>query len=289
MINKYYYLLGLTCLALGSCGLQAKDNWDGEHYSTHSNLQFQWASDKLEKLHLRGDENIIDIGCGDARFTEALAHHCSKGQVLGLDASDSMLASANKRLQNGRVNLSFLKGDIQTFECEPRFDLAVSFSVFHWIPNHLKALQNIEKLLKPGGRVFVYFAPDHGYDRLDHAIDFVMAQDTWSPYFRDFSSGFCLISPVRFAQYLEEAKLLLQRIEVITVDEIFPSKHAFMNWMSAWMTQLKSLPEEKHESFMMAVIDKYMETHPLDEQGQLHYYDYWLEAEAEKPSVVFIL
>jgi trans-aconitate 2-methyltransferase len=279
------FLLGSICLWLTNIDAKSVDHWNGEEYTANSDLQFKWASEKLKKLKLNGDEKILDIGCGDGRFTEALAHHVPKGKVVGIDSSDSMLSLANNILKSTQIdNLSFLKQDAVSLDFYNQFDLAVSFTVFHWLPDHLAALKGIERALKPGGRVFIYFAPDHGKDRFDHAIDYVIAQPQWQVYLKDFNSGFYLSSPIQFANYIHEANLLFKRLEIITVDEVFKNKESFMQWMTGWMPHLKYLPKEKHKSFMAAIINKYLEKHPLDNQGKLHFYDYFMEVEAEKPS-----
>ena len=58
-------------------------------------------------------------------------------------------------------------------------------------------------------------------DRFDHAINTVVNSPKWAHYFSDFSNPFSLVTPSKFAAYAEEAGLLLKRIEIITVDEVF--------------------------------------------------------------------
>ena len=52
----------------------------------------------LERLELRGDERVLDAGCGSGRLTEQLLERLPRGRVVALDGSAAMLAEAARRL-----------------------------------------------------------------------------------------------------------------------------------------------------------------------------------------------
>ncbi|MES2272979.1 MAG: methyltransferase domain-containing protein [Chlamydiota bacterium] len=267
-------------------GVLQKGHFDGEQYAKNSELQYQWATAYIKKLQLKGNERILDIGCGDGRVSALIAKAVPQGSVVGIDVSDSMLLEAQKLLQNTHIkNLSFARQDAMGLEFEKEFDLVLSFSCFHWVANHLTALQKIEKSLKPGGRVFIYFYPDHGRERADDAIKTVVSSKKWSSYFAHFTNPFSLVTPAKFASQAESAKLVLKRMEVVALDEVFPTSRAFAAWITGWMPQLKILPQEKHKEFLDEIIASYLQKHPADAQGKIHYIDYWLEAEFIKSSL----
>ena len=262
----------------------AEDPWDGERYQENSKLQEQWAVAYIEKLALSGDERILDIGCGDGRVSAALALAVPDGKVVGIDCSSSMLGSAQQLLAEHPelTNLSFVNMDARTLDFEEEFDLVVSFSSLHWIPDIEAVVGGIERSLCSGGRFFLYFAPDYGRERFDLAIDSVVEQPEWRPYFENFESSFYLIKPATLAMVIDESRLLLTRLEVITVDEVFEKRADFVNWIKAWLPHLISLPAQLHDMFVEEILDKYSEWHPADDNEQLHFIDYWLEVEGEK-------
>jgi trans-aconitate methyltransferase len=272
------------CLSTFANEIPTKDDqWDGQQYLNNSDLQYQWATSYIQKLQLGGHEKILDIGCGDGRVTALVAQSLPHGFVLGIDASESMLQIAQNLKDRVHLgNLDFIRRDAINLGFENEFDFIVSFSCFHWIPDHFAALQAVEKALKPNGKVFLYFAPDHGRDRFDHAIHTVVNSPKWAHYFSDFSNPFSLVTPSKFAAYAEEAGLLLKCIEIITVDEVFPNKTAFTAWMTGWMSHLKELPKELHQEFLDEIIDCYLKKHPMDAENKLHYIDYWMEVELLK-------
>lgn len=287
-IFSLYLCLLSFCLSTFANEIATKDDqWDGEQYLNNSELQYQWAWDYIQKLQLQGEERVLDIGCGDGRVTAIIAQSLPRGFVLGIDASESMLQVAQDLKDKIHLNnLDFTRRDAICMGFENEFDFIVSFSCFHWISDHFAALQEIEKALKPGGKVFLYFAPDHGRDRFDHAINTVVNSQKWTHYFSDFSNPFSLVTPSKFVSYAEEAGLLLKRIEVVTVDEIFEDKAAFTAWMTGWMSHLKQLPKELHQEFLEEIIDCYLKKHPMDAENKLHYIDYWMEVELLSSTIV---
>ncbi len=54
--------------------------WNAEEYARNSAGQFQWALELMGKLALAGDEQILDIGCGDGKVTAELARRVPRGE-----------------------------------------------------------------------------------------------------------------------------------------------------------------------------------------------------------------
>src|SRR4030095_13213199 len=68
--------------------------WNAEAYQRVSALQ-RWLADKsLTTLTLHGDERVLDVGCGVGRVTADIAARLPRGSVIGVDASQDMIASA---------------------------------------------------------------------------------------------------------------------------------------------------------------------------------------------------
>ncbi len=86
--------------------------WDSEDYALHSSAQTEWALELLGKLYLRGEEAVLDIGCGDGKVTAALAAQVPRGSVLGIDSSPEMVERARRSYPPDLYpNLRFQAGD----------------------------------------------------------------------------------------------------------------------------------------------------------------------------------
>ncbi|HET8813708.1 MAG TPA: methyltransferase type 11, partial [Solirubrobacterales bacterium] len=61
--------------------------WDAETYDTVSDPQFEWGMEVLERLELRGDERVLDAGCGTGRITAELVERLPRGRAIAVDGS----------------------------------------------------------------------------------------------------------------------------------------------------------------------------------------------------------
>ena len=101
-----------------------KIDFDGEKYKRASVQQKAWGKGLICELELAGHERILDLGCGDGVLTAELAKHVPSGFVLGIDASESMIATATK--DHVGANLRFEQLDINAMKFEREFDLVFS-------------------------------------------------------------------------------------------------------------------------------------------------------------------
>ena len=82
--------------------------WNAADYAANSAVQQTWARELIAQLHLRGDEHILDVGCGDGKVTAEIARAVPRGSVAGVDASAPMIEFARQTFPRGKVpNLEF--------------------------------------------------------------------------------------------------------------------------------------------------------------------------------------
>src|ERR1700682_921111 len=72
--------------------------WDGRSYDRISGPMEALGLAVLARLELRGDEVVLDAGCGSGRITQALIDRLPRGRVIAADASSSMVDAARERL-----------------------------------------------------------------------------------------------------------------------------------------------------------------------------------------------
>ena len=68
--------------------------FDGRKYKIASIHQKECGNTLISELQPKGDESILDLGCGDGVLTEQLSLAVPKGKVLGIDASIRMIKTA---------------------------------------------------------------------------------------------------------------------------------------------------------------------------------------------------
>lgn len=104
---------------------------------------------------LKGDENILDLGCGNGELARELAKSGHRGSYLGVDFSLPLLRTAESQPES--FSATFLQADLTTLDKlsildDLPFDFIFAFAVLHHIPSsalRLNILRKIFKWLKP--------------------------------------------------------------------------------------------------------------------------------------------
>src|SRR5438067_6599824 len=134
--------------------MQKPREWDGASYDRISSTMEALGREVLERLELAGDEVLLDAGCGSGRITEALLERLPRGRVIAVDASQSMVDAARRRLahvpQTGEGSLQVLLGDLLELELPERVDAVLSTATFHWIADHDRLFARLHALLRDG-------------------------------------------------------------------------------------------------------------------------------------------
>src|SRR5215203_148263 len=109
----------------------------------------------LERLALRSGESVIDIGCGPGFLCDEMAEAVGEnGRVLGVDISDDLLTVARER--NARSRLTYEHGDAERLDQpEASFDVAVSVQTLEFLNDPDRAIAEMFRVLKPGGRALI--------------------------------------------------------------------------------------------------------------------------------------
>jgi ubiquinone/menaquinone biosynthesis C-methylase UbiE len=156
----------------------AADSWD--------ELRSQLIGDRNDLLALLDlfDPSWVvgDLGCGTGHIAATLAP--SVGRVIAIDESGPMLAAARARLANA-PNVELREGHIESLPLEDGvLDVAILFLVAHFITDPARAMQEIRRVLKPGGRLLIV-------DLMPHDREEYVAQlgHVWQGFAEDQISG----------------------------------------------------------------------------------------------------
>ncbi len=121
----------------------------------------------LDDLHLRGDERVLDMGCGRGAVLTAVARRLNTGRVTGVDLWSTHDQSGNARdvtLRNASLEGVQDRIDIETGDMRALpfpdgvFDVVVSSLAIHNIHSNTdraKAITEAWRVLKPGGRLAI--------------------------------------------------------------------------------------------------------------------------------------
>ena len=130
---------------------------DGASYETYMGV---WSrsvgEDFLRWLDPAPGWRWVDVGCGNAAFTEMLVERCAPADVQGIDPAEAQIAFARARLPAG-APAAFHVGDAQSLPwTDARFDAAVMALVIFFVPDPVKAVAEMVRVTRPGGSVSTY-------------------------------------------------------------------------------------------------------------------------------------
>ena len=132
--------------------MSAPRSWDAGTYHRVSSPHVEWARDVLDRLDLRGDETVLDAGCGSGRVTRLLAERVPRGKVIAVDSSPQMVARAREELG---ADVDVREGALETLRLADgeQVDAAFSNAVFHWVADHAALFAALSAAMRPGARL----------------------------------------------------------------------------------------------------------------------------------------
>ncbi|MFF7208949.1 class I SAM-dependent methyltransferase [Streptomyces sp. NPDC008238] len=224
--------------------------WDASTYDSLPLPHTQWGRRTLDRLAPRGDERVLDLGCGTGRDTEALLGLLPHGRVVAVDGSLRMLDRLRDRLAGRLDRVEVVHADITgPLPVTGPVDAVTSVATFHWIPDHAALFRGIARVLRPGGRLVAECGGQGNIAAVSAAVDDVLGRRpaVWNfagakeTERRLLDAGFTDVDvalvpdPAR----LEPGPQLLSYLAVVVLGG-----------------HLERLPAEEHEAFVHAVAER---------------------------------
>lgn len=117
------------------------------------------------------NDSVLECACGTGAITEEIAKKCR--QVLATDFAEGMLKRASKKCRK-YANASFRQEDITDIKCEDEsFDKVVAGNVIHLLPEPEKALNELLRVVRPGGKVIIPTYINMTRDSSGFAVKFI--------------------------------------------------------------------------------------------------------------------
>ena len=128
------------------------DKWDGWH--DLQDLRGKLA-ELLEEFGINESESILDIGCGTGNFTLSLLRKLGPaGRIIAVDISSQMIGQAKRKVADARVTWHQASAEKLPVESGV-LDRVICFSVWPHFGNHEAVLNEIQRVLRPGGNLHI--------------------------------------------------------------------------------------------------------------------------------------
>ena len=102
-------------------------------------------------------EKVIELGCGPGFYSCKLAERFREISVLGVDRSPSQLKCAREKRNSLALNNCRFQSDnvLELSHPDDTFDVLIASRLFTVLPNRRRAVAEMHRVLRPGGRCFI--------------------------------------------------------------------------------------------------------------------------------------
>jgi trans-aconitate methyltransferase len=250
-----------------------------EQFQRHGFFQRREAEEMLAQLRLRGDEKILDVGCGDGGITTLLSLRTPAGEVVGLDPClkcDQLCDTPPF------PNLRFVEAKAESFSLDEKFDLIVAIHTLHWVKEQRQALENFYNHLKPGGRVYFIIARSIA----DLPLGIALERTPLNGYARVFDAqeGQVYLDMGTYWTMMRNIGFQIDEMRLTYRDSLFPSGPEMGEWVKQWLPHYREMDEEHGEQFIDQLLANYLEELglPANWWGEVPYGEYTLILEATR-------
>jgi ubiquinone/menaquinone biosynthesis C-methylase UbiE len=127
-------------------------------YSLRS-LFYKGMEDRLiDFLNFSTNKKVLDVGCGTGFLCEFIVnqHPSLALDITGIDLQHELLEQAIQRAESDQLSIKYIQGDAHKLPFRDNtFDYLVSHTLIKWVDNPREIVQEMNRVLKPGGRIFI--------------------------------------------------------------------------------------------------------------------------------------
>ncbi len=222
--------------------------WDAVTYDRLPLPHERWGSGVISRLSLRGDETVVDLGCGTGRDVERLLTALPRGRVIAVDGSRQMVQAVRDRLGERLARVDVVQADVRApLELQVPADAVMSVATLHWLPDHAAVFGHVAGALRPGGQ-FVAEAGGHGNcSRFRRALAAVSGDDG--------AAVWTFPTPDETVDNLRSAGFDVTDVALVPDPVRLADGEQLLTYLATVMlgAQLRELPPEQHRPFVEAV------------------------------------
>ncbi|MCB1954656.1 MAG: methyltransferase domain-containing protein [Rhodocyclaceae bacterium] len=190
----------------------AEQQWNAEIYRRDGAFVARLGASLVDLLAVVPDERILDLGCGDGTLTATLRDRGAR--VLGLDASEAMVAAARGR------GLEAVCCPADSMDFDATFDAVFSNAALHWMRDPDAVAARVFQALRPGGRFVAEFGGEGNVASVRGALADAYAR---RPELGPYPDPWYFPSMTGYRAVLERAGFALHSIERIERPTPLPS------------------------------------------------------------------
>ncbi len=225
-------------------------DWDAATYDRVSSPQVEWAGPVLDRLELRGDETVLDAGCGSGRVTRLLIERLPRGKVIAVDSAPAMVAKAREAIGD---RAEVLLQDLAELRSPEPVDAVFSNAVFHWVLDHERLFKRTFEALRPGGRLEAQCGGKGNIKTFHEIVTRLADRPPFSSYFENWSGPWNFADDTETAALLERTGFTQVRCWLEDRPLVPPEPQDYLRTVCLGH-HLEQLPDELRETLVGSVV-----------------------------------
>jgi trans-aconitate 2-methyltransferase len=243
--------------------------WNATLYHQISAPQVSWGKKVLSRVSLRGDETVLDAGCGTGRLTRDLLEALPRGKVVALDVSRNMIDAARAYLADFGDRVEFVACDLLDLRSlelpfKGQFDGIFSTASFHWVHDHEALFAGLFRALRPGGWLCAQCGGAGNIDRFLARVRALMASPEYASYFQSFATPWEFADPETTAIRLTKTGFVAVETGTEAAPTSFSSPEEFQQFVASVILHrhLELLPMDLCQQFLAALTAQSVHAEP---------------------------
>jgi trans-aconitate 2-methyltransferase len=238
--------------------------WNAEVYDRIGTPMRRWAQQVIDDLALRGDETVLDAGCGSGSVTFDLLEKLPHGKVYAVDASAEMIASLRRTIEErGETRVTPMVASLTDFTLPEPVDAVFSNAVFHWIPDDDALFGCLFRATKPGGRLRAQCGGYGNNRNVLNSVEAVRKDPRFDEHLGDFRDSKKYRTSEEATASLERAGWRDVRASLFEAPIPFEDPDAAALYVKTILLRdhVARLPEDLRDQYCRAVVDETIRRH----------------------------
>lgn len=239
-----------------------------QFYSENSKMQTSLA-DKIitQELIIKGNEIILDVGCGEGKLTEIISEKLTSGSITGIDTDEYMIEYAKKH--HLKPNIRYEVQDVHQITKEDTYDLITIFSAFHFFKNPNDVIYKLAKSLKKGGRIYIATYPAESPDWIYYKTA-LESNIKWLTHLED-STYDSIFSKENFFHSAKKNQLIIIKSEIENKNFICKDIDEFKAFVKGWIGWfVPKMPECEINSYIETIVEQGKKQFKYDQYNNLY-------------------